>query len=184
MAVVEPSPLTSSGGVAMHLRSATGDDAEAVNALVRGVLEERQHFALLPEEFRKTDAAQRRWIEARRAAERDLLLVVERAPLIVAMVEVVADERARMSHGATLTLLVDRAHRRAGLGEALLRRVVAWAGASHGLERLNLGALSTNAAAIALYRKVGFVEEGRRRGAVKIDGDSLADEILMGLRVT
>ena len=40
------------------------------------------------------------------------------------------------------------------------------------------GILATNAAAAALYRKVGFVEEGIKRKAILIDG-IYHDEIIM-----
>ena len=49
-----------------------------------------------------------------------------------------------------------------------------------GLHRLALVTLETNAPAIALYRKLGFVEEGRERQAIFRDG-RFQDLIAMGL---
>jgi RimJ/RimL family protein N-acetyltransferase len=49
-----------------------------------------------------------------------------------------------------------------------------------GLHRLALVTLETNAPAIALYRKLGFVEEGRERQSLFRDG-RFQDLIAMGL---
>ena len=48
------------------------------------------------------------------------------------------------------------------------------------LQRIGLGVYETNPRAIRAYRKVGFVEEGRRRRDHFIDG-RYVDLILMGL---
>jgi RimJ/RimL family protein N-acetyltransferase len=52
------------------------------------------------------------------------------------------------------------------------------AGWAFGFTRIQLEAFATNARAIALYRKVGFVDEGVRRQALCIDGVFI-DEVLM-----
>lgn len=44
--------------------------------------------------------------------------------------------------------------------------------------RIELGVFATNTAAAALYRKVGFVEEGTKRMAILVDG-TYHDEIFM-----
>ena len=46
-----------------------------------------------------------------------------------------------------------------------------------GLERVELEVFASNARAVALYRRTGFVEEGRRRCARKLDG--IYDDILL-----
>jgi RimJ/RimL family protein N-acetyltransferase len=42
-----------------------------------------------------------------------------------------------------------------------------------------LAVFATNARAIGLYRKLGFVEEGRRPREVKFGADQYVDDILM-----
>ena len=58
-------------------------------------------------------------------------------------------------------MAVARGWRGRGAGSALLREAIAWA-RERGLHKLSLSVFPHNAAAIALYRKFGFVEEGRR----------------------
>jgi RimJ/RimL family protein N-acetyltransferase len=64
-----------------------------------------------------------------------------------------------------------------GLGERLLRQAVQVADV-FGFRRIELGVFATNTAAAALYRKVGFVEEGIKRMAILVDG-TYHDEIIM-----
>ncbi|MBI5919867.1 MAG: ribosomal protein S18-alanine N-acetyltransferase [Nitrosomonadales bacterium] len=61
-----------------------------------------------------------------------------------------------------LTIGVAAAHQRRGLGEALLRAALRLAD-ERGLSRIFLEVRPSNAAALALYRKAGFLEVGRRR---------------------
>jgi ribosomal-protein-alanine N-acetyltransferase len=62
-----------------------------------------------------------------------------------------------------LTIAVARAHRRSGLGWRLMDAVLRDLHASRA-EALFLEVDETNAAALALYRRMGFVEVGRRPG--------------------
>jgi RimJ/RimL family protein N-acetyltransferase len=49
------------------------------------------------------------------------------------------------------------------------------------LHKLSLSVWPHNAAAIALYRKYGFVEEGRRVKQIRRQSDELWDVVDMGL---
>lgn len=67
--------------------------------------------------------------------------------------------------------------RRIGLGTVLLERALDWA-RSAGVRKVKLEVFATNTAAIALYRKLGFAEEGRRRGEYLL-GTEYVDGVLM-----
>ena len=67
-----------------------------------------------------------------------------------------------------------------GVGRALLDEAIRWARAQ-GLHKLTLDVFPHNDAAIALYRRAGFVEEGLlRRHYLRRDGE-LWDAVLMAL---
>lgn len=68
----------------------------------------------------------------------------------------------RSDTGRVGGMWVDPAWRRRGIGWSLLEAVLDWA-RRRGLRRLALWAPSHNPAAVALYRRAGFEETGRRR---------------------
>ena len=70
-------------------------------------------------------------------------------------------------------------HRGQGLGRHLLTQTLARA-RERGLERVELSVLHDNAAAYALYERLGFVVEGRRIHDWKHEG-VYRDSILMAL---
>ncbi|MEQ5839103.1 GNAT family N-acetyltransferase [Paraburkholderia acidicola] len=78
--------------------------------------------------------------------------------------------RPTCAHGADLSIAVDDAYCRRGVGSALMRALIDCADHSLGLRRLELMVFADNAAAIALYRKFDFVDEGRSRGYAMQDG--------------
>ena len=89
---------------------------------------------------------------------------------------------ARMAAGEAeiLTVAVARAHRRVGLGrqlmDAVLRRL-------HGerAETLFLEVDEVNAPALALYRRLGFTEVGRRKGYYPKDGGAATGALVLRL---
>lgn len=66
-----------------------------------------------------------------------------------------------------------------GLGTALLEAGTAWARTA-GAHKVALEVWPDNAAALALYRRSGFVEEGRKRRHYRRANGELWDAILMG----
>lgn len=84
----------------------------------------------------------------------------------------------RRSHSALLGLGVHDAYAGRGVGAALLAALVAHADHVLGLRRLELTVFVANVRAIALYRRFGFVEEGRSRAYAVRDGE-LADVLHM-----
>jgi diaminopimelate decarboxylase len=96
---------------------------------------------------------------------------------VVGSLSIRRDEHVATRHVATLGMFVAREHRRRGIGAALMAEANRWA-RRFGLERIELTVYPHNAAAIALYRAFGFVDEGRLvRHARKSYG--YEDEILM-----
>lgn len=92
------------------------------------------------------------------------------------LIRVAADE------AEILTLAVTPPARRAGLGGALVRAGVARA-RRDGAARLFLEVAEDNTAARALYDRLGFVEDGRRRGYyVRMNGPP-ADALILSLNL-
>ncbi|WP_051377525.1 GNAT family N-acetyltransferase [Paraburkholderia dilworthii] len=86
--------------------------------------------------------------------------------------------RSSRAHCAHLGLVVHDAYHGLGVGSALMQALTDCADGSLGLRRIDLTVFCDNTPAIALYRKFGFVEEGRSRGFALRDG-VLADALHM-----
>ena len=84
-------------------------------------------------------------------------------------------------HGfAEVGMAVARDWRGRGVGSALLAAAIDWA-SERGLHKLCLSVFPQNEAAKALYRKFGFVEEGRRVKQLRRSSGELWDVVDMGL---
>jgi len=77
-------------------------------------------------------------------------------------------------------MMVAAGWRGRGVGSALVAAAIEW-GRAQGMHKLSLSVFPHNAAAIALYRKFGFVEEGRRIKHLRRANGELWDLIDMGL---
>jgi ribosomal protein S18 acetylase RimI-like enzyme len=87
----------------------------------------------------------------------------------------------RSVHGyGEIGMAVAREWRGRGVGSALMVAALDWA-REGGLHKLCLSVWPHNAAAIALYRKYGFVEEGRRSKQFRRQSGELWDIVDMGL---
>jgi ribosomal protein S18 acetylase RimI-like enzyme len=80
-------------------------------------------------------------------------------------------------HVATLGIAVAADHRRRGIGSALMAEAFRW-GRGVDVEKMMLAVYPHNDVAIALYRKFGFVEEGRLVGHSR-KSTGYEDEVLM-----
>ena len=107
----------------------------------------------------------------------EVYLVAEVEGVIVGEANFRKGSHAKNAHTGDLWIVVRKDHRGQGVGEALLRTGIDWA-RSVGIRKLKLRVFATNEGAQRLYRKLGFVEEGRLRDEVMIEG-RLVDDVLM-----
>jgi [ribosomal protein S18]-alanine N-acetyltransferase len=149
------------------VRPAHDADRLALATLFAAVAEERDGIATEP----PVD------VEARAASfDLDGSFVAEASGEVVGTLHLAV---SRFGYGE-LGMLVARPWRRRGVGTALMEAVIAWA-RDQGLHKLCLSVLPHNTGAIALYRKFGFTEEGRRVKQYRRAGGELWDTIDMGL---
>ena len=59
-----------------------------------------------------------------------------------------------------------------------MEKAMAWAKGDGALQRIELNVFATNATAIRLYERCGFVVERRRKDAVRV-GDGFVDDVVM-----
>jgi RimJ/RimL family protein N-acetyltransferase len=85
-------------------------------------------------------------------------------------------------HRVDLGMGIARTHRRMGGGTLLLAAAIDWARQQPGIEWIDLGVLTDNPGAQALYERHGFQITGRTPDRFRVDGVSL-DDISMSLHV-
>jgi len=86
----------------------------------------------------------------------------------------------RLAHVVRLTIVVHPGFERRGVGTTLMKDLVDWASANPSVGKIELLVRASNEAAIALYRKFGFVEEGRLIKRLKLEDGSYLDDVAMG----
>ncbi len=153
----------------VRVRPGRVDDARRMAELFAAVAEERDGIATEP----PVDVDER---TERFAASIGESLVAEADGVVVASIHV---QRTRFGVGE-IGMLVAREWRGCGVGTALLRASID-RGRADGLHKLSLEVFPHNAAGLALYRKVGFVQEGRRVKHIRRTNGELWDTIVMGL---
>jgi putative acetyltransferase len=153
------------------IREAGVDDAPILAAAERIVAAEPGLLASRPEEV--TDAVMTRRIQG---AARFLVAEDDGAPVGHAMLDPMA--LAAVAHVLHLSIVVHDGQRRRGIGERLLRELLTWAERT-GVVKIELRVRATNSGAIALYRKVGFVDEGVLRRRVRLPDGQYLDDLSM-----
>lgn len=87
------------------------------------------------------------------------------------------------SHVVDLTIAVHEGFQGMGFGKKLLSHLIDWARSNPKVERVELRVRSSNTRAIELYKKLGFIEEGRMIKRLKIGPGSYIDDFVMALWV-
>jgi RimJ/RimL family protein N-acetyltransferase len=162
---------------AFHIRRARPEDADAILQLFEAVAAERRFILSEPPIDRERQKQQ--FLERVESGE------------VCAFVAEVNDEivgdlsafRRATTAPATIGMAVVAPWRGHGVGTALMQACVDWARESD-VHKLSLEVFPWNEPAIALYRKFGFVEEGRLRKQYRRQSGELWDVVVMGLVLT
>jgi ribosomal protein S18 acetylase RimI-like enzyme len=100
---------------------------------------------------------------------------------VVGWCDVIRKEHEGMRHSGRLGMGVLPDYRGMKLGTRLLSETIADA-TSKGITRIDLEVFASNTQAMALYRRMGFVEEGRKKHTRFLDG-VFDDDIVMAFIV-
>jgi len=150
------------------VRPARPGDAPAMARLFAAVAAERDGIATEP----PVDLDERAAVFAAGAVRS---AVADAHGAIIGLMHV---EASRHGFGE-LSMAVGRDWRGRGVGSALVQAAIDWA-RGQGLHKLCLEVFPHNAAGIALYRKSGFIQEGRRVRQYRRASGELWDTIMMG----
>ena len=90
--------------------------------------------------------------------------------IVVGWCEIMPNKGEGFTHSGTLnTMGLSRAYRGRGYGKKLMETTI-MAAKEYGIERVELLVYRSNVPAIRFYEKTGFVQEGIKKNARKLDG--------------
>jgi len=163
------------------IRKATIEDAHAIVAAEKEIAKTPGYFCSLPNEVSEQNVI--KTIKSLAESEQGIYLVVERKGKIVGHGFLEPLHLKSICHVAQLTIGVHQGWQEKGIGTALLEMLIAWAKQSTTVEKIELNVRASNSRAIALYKKMGFIEEGRLKNRIKVNDSRYIDDILMALNV-
>ena len=167
----------------MTIREVKEDDAVALLALMRLLDRETAFMLYEPDERQTTVAQQLAFIRRlRETPNRTLFVAVNEAGDLVGYVAALGGSARRNAHKADVVIGVAQEFAGCGLGTRLMMRIEVWA-RTIGLHKLELTVMAHNGRAVALYRKMGFVDEGRQVDSLQVDG-RFVDELTLGKILT
>ena len=160
-----------------EVRPAEPRDASSFVEMWRAVVAERRYVrterAPQSVRFYRRRYFRRPWTDAQAS------IVAVAGDRVIGHLNVSREEGPVTRHVASIGMAVAAEWRGRGVGSALMVEAIRWA-RQFGVEKLALSVYPDNEAALALYRKFGFQEEGRLTGHSK-KSIGYRDEIVMGL---
>lgn len=108
-----------------------------------------------------------------------MYLVAEREGVLVGHALLEPMVLIAQAHVFSLTIVVHPGHLEHGIGTALMVELMGWAENNPRVEKIELRVRATNARALALYKRFGFVEEGRFERRIRLPDGSYIDDVLM-----
>lgn len=158
-----------------EIRPFRPEDLAGARACLDAVARERRGLALVE----APDLEQCRVFHEALIADGLPCILALEAGVVCGWCDIQRNRQPGCGHVGALGMGVAASHRRQGIGRRLLDAAIAQARAA-GITRIELQVAAGNAAAVRLYRSLGFREEGRRVAARKLDGRT-EDMILMAL---
>ncbi|MFJ7662615.1 GNAT family N-acetyltransferase [Lysinibacillus sp. NPDC097162] len=163
----------------MNIRVARLADAKKMLEIQQEVLAEELFLITTTEEYQQTIEGQQAWIKSKLANDHETILIAEHNDEVVGWLVFQSPNRKRLAHTGSFGMMVRKDYRGQGIGKRLIGELLTWAVANPVIEKVCLGVFSTNIGAIALYRKMGFIEEGRKIKEIKVRDNEYVDDVLM-----
>lgn len=161
----------------MLIRQIKIEDAEKLINLIKEVEATSDFMLMEPGERKTTPEQQSKQLERIAQQTNATILVAEKDDRLVGYMYVLGGNAQKTKHSAYIVIGILNDCRGQGVGTALFRHAEEWARSKH-ITRLELTAVTENAAGVALYKKSGFEIEGVKRNSLKINGN-FVDEYYM-----
>ncbi len=179
MANITPITKKSKTGIDITLCSPQpGQGAELLSAM-KIVMTESKHLLTAPEEFLYTVEHEEAFIKSCLEHPNKIIIIPIVNQKIVGMLDFNVSSRKRIEHHGQLGMSLLPDFQGQGIGQMMLDTLIEWASQNSKIECVRLRVFAKNLPAISLYKKCGFVEEGREIKGVKFKENSYDDVIMM-----
>jgi RimJ/RimL family protein N-acetyltransferase len=165
-------------GQACLIREMVEDDAEQLCRLLPRTHAESDFLNYQPGEFKMTVEEERQFIRDHNEKPGSMAIVAVVDGDIVGFAGALSLGYQKLSHHAEFGLAIVKAYWGRGLGRKICECVEQWA-RHRGLRKVYLRVFAHNARGIALYRSLGYVEEGCLKGDVLRADGVFGDTIIM-----
>lgn len=165
-------------GTSVEIRTLSPTDADLFQALrLQGLRECPTAFA---SSFAEEQADSGATVAQRLSPKNDgAILGAFQGNKLVGILGIQRERMTKLAHKAFIWgVYVAPSARQSHVGTALMERALKYAAEALAVRQVNLGVNTKNEAALALYRKLGFIEYGCERGYLLVDG-GLHDEYHM-----
>ena len=178
----EPKIVKLKNGSEITIRRPKPDDALQLIEYLEKVPGESDNLLIGEGELSFTEEQERQYIENANKDKGALLIIAIADGNIVSICNIRSQPRKRVAHNSEVGISVRKSHWRQGIGEVMLKELIAFAEAHERISIVSLGVRAQNFGAIKLYEKLGFKRIGVRKAFFNING-TYYDEILMDLNI-
>jgi RimJ/RimL family protein N-acetyltransferase len=158
-------------GKPFTIRKPSPDSAEDIINYSKLLFASTDQVLTVPEEYSMTIDSEKKWIENINHNPNALLLISEMNSTMTGLLFFIPNIKKKISHTGEFGVSVHPNYQGQGIGRCLTEALIKWARDNRQIEKVILQVFSTNTTAINLYKKIGFIEEGRHVKAIKqLDG--------------
>jgi len=165
------------GRIVMIIRKIKASDAEKFVHLTQQVEGSSEYMLWEAGERNIQPQQQRKMIESIEENENSTIFVAENDNVFMGYLMAIGGNARRGKHSAYIVIGIVEDYRGQGIGTKLFKELEQWA-SNHNIHRLELTVVTTNEAALVLYKKTGFEIEGTKKHSLFIDGEYV-DEFYM-----
>lgn len=169
-------------GEELVIRKAEKSDAGSIVEYVNIISGESDNLTFGPGEFGMSVDKEAEFLDSMAAKDNSIYLVAEIGGKIVGSLHFSGGARPRTAHTGEFGVSVLKKHWGKGIGTELIRYLIEWSRGTGIIRKINLRVRRDNHAAIHLYKKLGFIEEGIISRDLRICGEFL-DTLHMGYQV-
>lgn len=164
------------------IKEADKTDSMKMIKYIEKISRESDNLTFGEGEFLITFQQEEEFIEMVSKQKNSLFIIAEDKGKIIGNLSFIGGKRPRTMHTGEFGISVLKEYWGNGVGTELINYLIQWSKETEIIRKINLRVRTDNSAAIHLYEKMGFVNEGRISREMIIN-DKFVDTYLMGLEI-